>query len=161
MGKRARHLIREEGLHMDIPSHFISSIADLPLGVDELKYSEQILDFFQEQTRGLKSKERYIGSSEVIESFFGKLKSMENEQSAFGFTSLILAALAHVGSFNSEIVKHAINMVKLSDIQNWSEKEIGMSLQSERKKIYRCIANIKKNSVAKPSGVSEGKIVCF
>jgi hypothetical protein len=161
LGNRARHLVRKEGLHMDIPDNFICLIADLPLGKDELEYSDKILDFFLEQTRGLKPGERYIGSSEVIESFFGKLKYMEKEQTAFGFTSLILAGVACVGTIDQEMVSRAIKTVKLSDIQDWSDKEVGPSVQSERRVFRRCVDKIKNILGTKASGVLERKVVGF
>jgi hypothetical protein len=45
-----------------------------------------------------------VGSSEVIESLFGKLKSLEQDQSKEGFTSLILGDAACVGKADADIV---------------------------------------------------------
>jgi len=59
------------------------------------------------------------------------------------------------------MIGHAISTVKLKDIQDWSDLEIGLSVQSERKKIRRCVANIKDILDTKPSGVLEKKIMGF
>ena len=161
MGKRARHLVRIEGLHAGLPEHFLDSISDLPLEPDGQNYSDLIYYFFLEQTQGLDLFERHNGSSEIIESFFGKLKSMEQEQTAFGFTSLVLATLAHVGTLDYEIVGNAISIVTLLDIETWSNKEIGVTIQSKKRKLWRCIAGIKEKSGAKPSGFLERKVIGF
>jgi hypothetical protein len=49
--------------------------------------------------------DHFLGSTEVLESLFGKLKFMEQEQTAFGFTSLVLAATGQV--FSGKLEKEA------------------------------------------------------
>jgi hypothetical protein len=161
IGKRSRNLVRTEGLHINLADRFVDSIADLPLEIEEKNYSDQIFDFFLEQTRGLKPSERHNGSSEVIESFFGRLKSMEQEQTVFGFTSLVLAALAHVGPLNYKMVGDSISTVKLSDINDWSDEEIGVTVQAEKRQLGRYIAAAKLRSGTKHSGSIEGEAAGF
>src|SRR5208282_4472588 len=97
IGAKARDLVRIEGIHINIVDRFEQSLAGIAMGFEESRFADQISSFLSEQSRGVNPGERFIGSTEVLESLFGKLKYMEQEQRAFGFTSLVLAAIACVG----------------------------------------------------------------
>jgi hypothetical protein len=116
IGAMAREIVRIEGIHIDIMDNFEQMLAALPTSSRELKFIDEISSFLLEQSKGLKFGERYIGSTEVLESFFGKLKYMEQEQTAFGFTSLVLAAVACVGPTDEKTIKDAIKTIKFSEM---------------------------------------------
>ena len=85
----------------------------------------------------MKVGERFLATSEPIESFFGKFKALEGEQKAFGFTNLILASLAVVGPLEKSLVYSAMKTVKNSDIVNWQRNEIGKTIQQQRRLFRR------------------------
>ncbi len=86
---------------------------------------------------------------------------MEYEQTAFGFTSLVLAVVAHVGTTDDALIKEAITKVKLSNIDRWSEKEIGVSIQSQRLYAKKKIVKLKKKVGQESSGASLEKVMGF
>lgn len=161
IGKVARNLVREEGIHKNIIDSFERAISSIKMGSRELQYADNLTMFFLEQSKGMKSGERFIGSTEVLESLFGKIKSMECEQTAFGFTSLVLAGIAHVGPSSSELIKQAITSVKISDIEEWSAKEIGRSIQSERRKMKKIIRDFRNKIAQELAGTLEEKVMGF
>lgn len=142
IGVAARQVIRIEGMHKDIMDSFEQSISSVKLGIQEVHFANQLTEFLQNQSKGIQIGECFIGSTEVLESLFGKIKYMEREQRAFGFTSLLLAAIASVGPLDDDTIIKAIQTVKLSDIDKWSLTEIGQSVQSQRRQIKKIIANI-------------------
>lgn len=87
--------------------------------------------------------ERYVGSTEIIETVFGKLKYTEGEQTAFGFTSLVLVAMACIGPTNFETVKESIMSVTEKEINSWTKEEIGESVQSQRIKIKKYVSGLR------------------
>lgn len=162
MGAKARELVRTEGIHMDIADRFEEAICSIAMGPLELKFADQLSQFLLEQSKGVKPGERFIGSTEVLESLFGKLKAMEQEQTSFGFTSLVLAAMACVGPTDEKTVREAIETVKLSAIEEWAQKEIGKSIQSQRRSIGKLIKDLMAKKVEpKVSGVLEEEAVGF
>lgn len=161
MAATARQLVRVEGIHMDIANKFKHAISSIAVSCRELKFAKQISIFLSEQSSGLKPGERFIGSTEVLESFFGKLKFMEREQTAFGFTSLILAAIACVGSLDNATVTKAIETVRLSEIDEWAKKEIGKSIQSQRRTIRKVVKKIITKTEQEASGFLEREVVGF
>jgi len=159
IGWVARDLVREEGIHMNIADSFEQSIANIKMGFREQQFANELVTFLLAQSKEVKLGERFVGSSEVLESLFGKMKYMEYEQTAFGFTSLVLAAIAHVGSSDDEIIKHAITSVKLSDIDEWSVQKIGRSVQSQRRRMKKIIADLKKEVAQEFTGAQEKKVM--
>jgi hypothetical protein len=141
IGQAARHVVRTEGIHAYIVDAFEQAISFVNMGPRELYFADQLTEFLLTQSRGVKFGESFIGSSEILESLFGKIKYIEREQKAFGFTSLLLAAMAAIGPLNKKIVAEAMASVKRSDIDAWAAKEIGQSIQSQRRQIKKIVSN--------------------
>lgn len=148
IGVAARYVVRMEGIHMNIVDSFEKAISSVKMGIKELRFADELVEFLLNQSRGIKFGECFIGSTEVLESLFGKIKYMEREQRAFGFTSLLLAAVASVGPLDEATVIEAVTSVKRSDIKAWTTKELGQSVQSQRRQIKKIVAGL-KNKVVK------------
>jgi len=161
IGATARQLIREKGIYRNIDLNFEQAIGSVAMGARELSYVDQISSFLAEQSQEIEYGRRYVGSTEVLESLFGKLKHMEHEQKAFSFTSLVLAAMACVGPTDEKTVEEAITSIKLSQIDQWSNEEIGKSLQSKRTKIKKIVNELKVKVRTKLTGILEGEVVGF
>ncbi len=161
IGAKARDVVRIEGIHINIVDHFERNLVGLAMGFEESKFADQISSFLSEQSRGVNPGERFIGSTEVLESLFGKLKYMEQEQRAFGFTSLVLAVIACVGPTDEKTVVEAITTVKVSEMNEWTKKEIRKSLQSQRRSIRKIIRDLIGKTVQNLGGVLEGEAMGF
>ena len=58
-----------------------------------------------------KADERLLGSSEIIESVFGKLKNLEQDQVKSGFTAMLLSLAAVVSTTSRDIIQKALETV--------------------------------------------------
>ena len=96
----------------------------------------QILSFIKEQQKVCNKDERLLHSSQLIESLFGKLKSLEKEQSKSSFTNLILSVGAMVSKATTDVVKKALETVNINMINEWSKEKIGTTVQAQRKELY-------------------------
>lgn len=155
IGEIARQIVRLEGIHSNIVDSFEQAISIVKMGTKEMWFADQLTTFLLNQSKGMKPTENFIGSTEVLESLFGKIKYMEREQRAFGFTSLLLAALASVGPLDEVTIANAMMSVKLADLDKWSMQEIGQSVQSERRKIKKIVADLQTKSGQEISGILE------
>lgn len=156
IGAAARHVVRIEGIHNSIVDSFEQSISGVQMSIKEMRFADQLSLFLLNLPKEIKLGERFFGSTEVLESLFGKIKYMEREQKAFGFTSLLLAALAFVGPVDEKTITKAITSVHLANLDEWTRKEIGQSVQSQRKKIKSSIAALITGMRQKISGIFEG-----
>ena len=148
-------------MHTNTPEHFDDALSSIRLGYRELQFADKLSSFFLMQTKGMKNGERFLGSTEVLESLFGKLKFMEQEQTAFGFTSLVLAAIACVGASDEQTIRNAIISVRHSEICKWSKKEIGRSIQSQRRTVRQMIIKLITETEHSLSGNLEEKAMGF
>jgi len=100
-------------------------------------FATQILSFIKEQQSVCNENERLLHSSQLIESLFGKFKSLEKEQSKSSFTSLILSIGAVVSKTTSDVLKRALETVNVNMINEWSKEKVGTTIQAQRKKLYK------------------------
>ena len=142
IGVAARYVVRIEGIHTNIADSFEEAISSVRMGARELQFADHLTTFLLNLSQGVQFGEYFIGSSEILESLFGKIKYMEREQRAFGFTSLLLAAMAAVGPLDEKTVAEAMGCVRRSDIDEWASKEIGQSVQSQRRQIKKIVAGL-------------------
>ena len=96
------------------------------------KISRGVNDYGQ----ACKENERLLGSSEIIESVFGKQKYLERDYAKEGFTSLILGIGAFVGTLTVDDVKEALISTPVKKVLKWCEEELGETLQSKKKIAY-------------------------
>lgn len=97
-----------------------------------LQFKQDVLDFVKNESQKAKPGERLLGSSEIIESVFGKQKFIEKEQSKSGFTGLLLTLGAIVSKTTNDVVKQAMESTPTRTIRGWYKENIKKSLQARR-----------------------------
>jgi hypothetical protein len=111
----------------------LSKRLDFPISSPTgIQITEQLLDFVKSESVKAKPNERLLGSSEVIESVFGKVKRLEQDQAKSGFTGLILGAAAIVSQTTQDVVTNAMETVPTKKVIEWIKKKLPQSLQSKR-----------------------------
>jgi hypothetical protein len=77
--------------------------------------------------------ESLVGSTEVLESTFGKLKRLEGSYAGDGFTGLSLALGAIVGDRSEEDVREALEAVPKKEAEGWVKRLLGTTVQTWRR----------------------------
>jgi hypothetical protein len=95
---------------------------------------KEVIEFVESQSAKAQPGERLLGSSEVIESVFGKLKRMEQHQSTSGLTALALSIGAMVSTTTKDVIRKAVETVSTKSVLTWSKDNLGNSVQSKRNK---------------------------
>jgi hypothetical protein len=80
--------------------------------------------------------ERLVGSSEVIESSFGKWKRLEGEQARSGLTGLVLALGALVAPTTAQVIKQALTTVPTKTVLTWCREKLGKTVQATRRALF-------------------------
>lgn len=117
--------------------------------------TERVSNFYKkilEQLKTIESKIskpiHYLGSSEVIESLFGKFKALEGDHASSGFTSLILAIPGLLGEMDKSIINAAMSEISTLDIKEWTNTNLGQTFLSKRKKaLYASESQIGKDVI--------------
>jgi len=81
--------------------------------------------------------EKLLGSSEIIESVFGKLQRIEGDQEMSGFTGNVLSVCAMVSKTTLEMIKNAMKTITTPFLNEWCIENLGDSIQCQRKKILQ------------------------
>lgn len=97
----------------------------------ELK--DQLLTFIAEESASLAPGERLPGSSESLESSLGKLKSFEGDFDKSGFTGLLPAFGALIGTLTPETIYEALVSVPGKNVQHWITLNLGQTFLSKRR----------------------------
>lgn len=132
--EKALQIVHERGYYRWIEDDFIE------LTEEFCKEDTRCIDFRAKvatilRTEGKKvpDGQHYLGSSEIIESMFGKFKAMEDHHSSSGLTSLVLAIPALTGEISETEVYQAMNNISTSDVENWIDKNMGKTFLSKRR----------------------------
>ncbi len=137
ISKHVRNHIREQGISSNsgeqVEELLYTAMKGVPFNEVACNFAGKLIDFFKEQAKVIPLNQVWIGSSEIIESLFGKLKCLENNQNKSGFTSLVLGIAACVGSLDSSVVQEAMLKVKTKAVEAWTTEQIGKTLLSKRR----------------------------
>ena len=102
-------------------------------GASELR--EALIAFVMRQS-SQRIGERRPGTTEVLESCFGRLKAIEDGRSKSGFTGLVLCLGAMVGKLCSATLQTMLERVGVREVSEWCRKKLGISVQSRRRQVY-------------------------
>ena len=137
VSQHVRQHIRENGLGRStgglVEKLLYRVMASFSLNVEACQYAGMLIDFFVEQSKVVPPRQIWIGSSEVIESLFGKLKCLERNQCRGGFTSLVLGLSACTGRLDVKLVQEAMVQVKTKDVDAWAREQLGTTLLAKRR----------------------------
>jgi len=103
-----------------------------------------LLDFIAQEAKKAKGNERLLGSSEVIESVFGKYKQLEHDQSKSGFTGYLLSIAASVSTTTEDVIRKALETVRTKKVHEWFEKNMGRSVQSIKAELNSIVKKTKQ-----------------
>ncbi len=77
--------------------------------------------------------ERLAGSTEILESCFGKMKVLEKQQSRGGFTSLIVSFGSMLADTTSQVIEAALQHSCTKEVYQWCKQHLGTTLFAKRK----------------------------
>ena len=141
--------VRREGYYPGAQHDLQRRLPPPPPEPEPARLREQLVGFVAAQGQRARAGERLPGSSEVIESCFGKFKSLERDQVHGGFTGLLLGLAAAVSSTTQAVMAQALAACKTRDVTTWIKEKLGATLGSKRRLAYQSQA---QQCATKPEG---------
>ena len=135
LAQKAVHFIRGYGFYRGANVELAKQLRPLIRTDGGEVLADEFITFVAEQSAQTQDQERLPGSSEVLESSFGKFKFLEGEQAKGGFTSSILAYAALLGKTTADTVEQALKCVQTKHVKTWCQQHLGQTLQSKRKRL--------------------------
>lgn len=128
-------LVHERGYFQGVAEELKKTIKVQPSeDIRIRRFVGRLAEFLHEQGHKIPPGKAYPGSSEVIESVFGKFKHMEGHHASSGLTSLVLSIPALLGPTSEAIVEQALSMVRIGDVEKWVKSNLSRTYLSERRK---------------------------
>jgi len=75
---------------------------------------------------------RLIGSTEILESIYGDLKTLERQQSESGMTGLMLVLGALISTWSDEEIEKGLEATPWKAVDAWIDEHVGLTVQSQR-----------------------------
>jgi hypothetical protein len=128
--------VRLQGLHAQTPSQLTEAWGEIGPRESTARIAEQLYDYvmtYQPATADT----RFVASTDVLESTFGKFKRLERDQSRDGVTGLALALGAIVGTCSDEDLKEALDSTTGRNVKTWIEENLGRTMQWLRRKFFQ------------------------
>lgn len=102
--------------------------------------ARELLAFVAKQARRARPGERFPGSTEVLESCFGRFKHLEKQHARGGFTSLVLGFGALLAETVPEAVAQAMRQSPTKAVFQWCADQLGTTLFSRRRQAFAASA---------------------
>lgn len=93
---------------------------------------EKICKYFYETYQKMGKEMNILCSSDIIESCFGKYKSIAKANKTVGITDLCLCILCLMGETDFEQTKKSMTKIKTAQIKEWKDKNIGITLYKKK-----------------------------
>jgi hypothetical protein len=127
--------VRVDGLHTKSGPLLEQAWGDIGTRESTVRIAERMREYvtdYQPKTEG----ERYVASTEILESCFGKFKRIEGQQSQDGVTGLALAIGALVGKCTEAELKEALERTPQKNMDNWVDNVLGKTTQWLRRQLF-------------------------
>lgn len=128
----AENFVRENGLYSGVHLELENKLDGLKISDRAKRIKGEVIGFVRNEACKVGRGERLLGSSEIIESLFGKQKFIEKQQSRSGFTGLLLALAASVSKTTEVVIQKALESTHTKSVISWSGENIGKSVQARR-----------------------------
>jgi len=156
----ALQFVRTQGLYRGAAKNLRKLLSELRVGASAAKLRDDLTEFIARQAQPLKAGERLPGTSEVIESAFGKFKTVERDQAKGGFTGLLLALAACVAERTHEVVHETLQKTRTKEVTAWIKTKLGDTVGSKRRNAYQAARkSLKDTNKSKSETKSEGSPV--
>ena len=128
--------VRVQGLHSGTVSELESAWGEIDTRASTVRIAEGLRTYVTRYAPPAAG-ERFVASTEIVESSFGKLKRIEGQQSADGLTVLALAMGAMVGPSSGPEIRDALESTPQKQVDGWAKRVLGHSVQWLRRRFLQ------------------------
>ena len=138
----AQQQVKQEGLSQTSRMDFEDSIKDKVLTAPAEQIKEQIIGYLTQEGGEIPDGKILLGTSDIIESIFGKYKQHTANSPLKEVGKMILAIPLFVTKITSQLVKGAMEYVSTMDVKEWADQVFGPSALSKRREAFRSKSEI-------------------
>ncbi len=137
--------VRTRGLSCSCQMELCARLQALPPAERDDALIAELCEFVGAQCQAARPGERLVGSTEVLESVFGKWKALERQESGSGITSLVLSLGSLVGQWSTARLTAAFEATPVKHVVEWCREHLPSSVQSQRRLAFAAPAPVNKS----------------
>jgi hypothetical protein len=136
---RALDIVRRHGYCTSTAADLKQALTEISDTPEKELLKQELLEIVDAESSKAKAGTRMPGSTEILESSFGKLKEIEGLHNRSGFTSLILIWAALFGVTTSQVIRQALTEIPVKLVNAWFRNNLGQTVQSKRTKLAHAL----------------------
>ena len=125
--------MRTRGLSVDSESGLREHLSKVPPEFYDETLATELATFVRESSAAAGPGECLVGSTEILESLFGKWKMLERQESQSGITGLILSLGTLLGAWPLSRIQTALEATPVKHVVSWCQDNLPSSVQSQRR----------------------------
>ena len=133
--------VRRFGYSTEASLRVASRLAPMVVTPSGQTLRDELVAFVQSESATARPGERLPGSSEILESALGQLKSLEGDHQKGGFTGMLLSLGALVGRLDTATIRDALLSTPWKQVTHWLSHHLIQTLGSKRRETYRSAQN--------------------
>jgi hypothetical protein len=107
-----------------------------PLGKEKV-FRRQVLALVQVEGAQVPVRQQYLGSTDVLESLFGKYKDLADQAPTREITANVLMIPLLVTPLTPELLRQALEAVRGQDVEQWLEEHLGPPPQKKKRIVLK------------------------
>ena len=143
-------VVRRDGYSADTAARLTARLLPLVSSDEDGKLRDELVEFVREQSQAAAPGVRLPGSTEVLESSFGKLKALEGDHQSMSFSGMLLAWAALCGPTTEDVIQKALHATPVKLVQQWITKHLGSTVQSKRRAAHQAVDPPRKKNEKTP-----------
>jgi len=136
--------VKQEGLNQTSKAVFEARTKERPLQPRAQRFKEQVVEYLAQEGNKIPQSQTLLGTSDIIESVFGKYKLFSSESALKEMGKMVLTIPLLTTKITSHLVKEAMETVRGTDVEDWSERVFGQSMLSKRRTVFNGLATTLK-----------------
>jgi hypothetical protein len=136
LGQETCRIIKQSGIESGALENCRQILKERVEGARLRRHVAGIREYLEEVESKLRPGERLLGSSDVIESIFGKYKLLMERSPQKAITRLILAIGALTSKRTPDLIRQAMEAVEMEAVEKWFAKYVGESARSIRQTAF-------------------------
>jgi hypothetical protein len=138
VSKTVQTVLKTQGLSRATPAAVSAELAaQEPLAASATAFRTSMLKHIEQEAAKLPEGVTWLGSSDIIESVFGRYKIFAARGPLKEIGRLVLLIPAFLSDLSAPTIREAMTSVRSIDVEQWVETNIGLSMLARRRRALR------------------------
>jgi hypothetical protein len=121
-----------------------------PVGAEKA-FRGRVLSFVRQEGAKVPARQKYLGSSDVLESLFGKYNDLAAQAPCREITANVLMIPLLVTSLTADLLRQALETIRAQDVEEWLKEHLGPSPQKKKRAVLNAARSGDKNEGPEPA----------